>query len=96
MPMADFDTPITVQQLMNYLKQYDQNAIVMVECEDEYYSGLVKMEDLFSTKAAFIEASDGNFRGWYPDYDGKITEIDAGQRVFARKPCLLIHVGRRR
>lgn len=31
--------PITVSQLIQRLSQFDPNALVMVECQDPYYSG---------------------------------------------------------
>jgi hypothetical protein len=46
--------PVTVCELIKILGGFDQDAVVMVECEDYYYSGPVTSDDVVSGEALII------------------------------------------
>jgi len=43
--------PITVADLIAWLRERDQSAVVMLECEDDYYSGPVMHDGLQESTA---------------------------------------------
>lgn len=47
-------TPMTVADLIVILQGFPVDAVVMIDCEDEYYSGPVVADDLENGRAALI------------------------------------------
>lgn len=47
--------PLTVRDLIAKLREFDQDAVVMIECEDSYYSGPLS-EDLIDEGIAVYVA----------------------------------------
>ncbi len=63
------DTPLTVAELIAKLQTLNQDALVMLECEDHYYSGPLTNSETFDSAVA-------SHCGAFDWEDGKFFDFD--------------------
>jgi hypothetical protein len=100
------DTPMTVGELMQYLSQIDPASVVMLDCEDDYYSAPLKPDALRKGHAVLVSPFDWAeekdeygkplFKPRVHHYPGGWQlqcDDSAEQREFTeRRACLIIRV----
>ena len=97
----ELSEPITVAELMQRLNECDPNAVVMIECTDNYYSGpltlgLVRVGEAFKIGSFTYEVKEDEYGrpvnrrhryagGWM------IDQADTRGEVVRQCPCLIIN-----
>lgn len=72
-------TPLTVEQLIDKLRSFPSDAMVMIHCDDDYYTGALCAEDVQLGTALQFEGYDN----WHIDDLGLYSQI-----VKTRRQCV--------
>ena len=89
------DTPMTVAELIEKLKEFDQGALVWLECVDPYYSG--PLQEIDQGTVVQFDAHDGKDYSMGRErtvrYDAGWTAVEAGEPVPTHIPVISTHKG---
>ena len=106
--MSASPRPMTVGELIKYLQELQMDdAFVMLDCEDDYYSGPLELSDISPDEAVFIREHEGKHYsptgagGWVENgtqmYGGCwcLAEDYENRQEYVdqRVPCIKIGVG---
>lgn len=90
-------TPMTVAELIAVLQTRNPADVVMIDCDDSYYSGALTADDMKSGTAVLYGPHDGIIPGSLPNKTikfpgGWAVDGEWSNRipVVEKRPCLLI------